>query len=256
LTKLADGSSLILKLPPALNTRLLRHEKHGLETQRRTSETLREYTSLPVPQVIKYDSHGGSFGSPYLMMSHVSGRRLSELSPYLSTTERQAVDRSLGAYLRQLTALSAAQFGLSHRVFAKKGHSTWRDAFLALLEAVLRDGEDMLITIPYDSIRHYVGRHARYLDQVTQPRLVALHVCEPQNVLLDEHTREVSGLVGFSNVIWGDPLMSGGIAGGSEAFFEGFGELPPRTGGGMARLLMYDRSLPSAVFAYLDSNQR
>jgi aminoglycoside phosphotransferase (APT) family kinase protein len=238
LTKLADGNSLVLKSPPAYTTRTLRHEKHGLENERKTLETLREYTQLSVPQVIKYDSKGGPSGSQFLLMSHIPGRRLSELALYLTPSERQAVDRMLGAYVRTLSSLSATQFGLTHRVFTKRGYSSWREAFLALLEAVLRDGEDMLVTIPYDSIRYYVARHAAYLDEVTQPRLVALDVCQQQNVLLHEQTRQVSGLVGFSNVIWGDPLMNGGIANGSDAFFEGFGERPSRTGGVVARQLM------------------
>jgi aminoglycoside phosphotransferase (APT) family kinase protein len=231
----------VLKCPPAYNTRLLRHEKHGLETEKRTLETLHEYTQLPVPEVIKYDSHGGSFGSAFLMMSHIPGRRLSEYAGYLSTTERRTVDRTLGSYVRILTRLTATQFGSTHRVFAKKGHSSWREAFLGLLEAILRDGEDMLVTIPYDSIRYYVGKHAQHLDEIKQPGLVALDVCEPQNVLLDERTKQVTGIVGFSNVIWGDPLMNGGIANGSEAFFEGFGECPVMTGRFKARQLMYVR---------------
>lgn len=238
LARLADGSSLILKCPPNYTTRSLRHEKHGLETERKTLETLREYTQLPVPQVIKYDSHGGSFGSPFLLMSHVPGRRLSELSSYLSASERNAIDRALGAYVRTLSSLSATQFGMTHRVFAKKGSSSWREAFLALLESVLRDAEDMLVTVPYDSIRYYVGRHSHFLDEVTEPRLVALNVCDPQNVLVDEETKQVTGLIGFTNVIWGDALMSGGITDGSEAFFEGFGECPARTGGVKSRQLM------------------
>jgi aminoglycoside phosphotransferase (APT) family kinase protein len=238
LTKLADGSALVLKCPPIRNTRTLRHEKHTLETERKTLETLREYTQLPVPQIIKYDSQGGALGAPFIMMSHIPGRRLSELSTCLTTIERNSIDRTLGACVRNLTTLSATQFGLTHRVFAKKGSSSWREAFLALLESALRDSEDMLVNVPYDSVRYYVGRHSHFLDEVTEPRLVALHACDPQNVLIDEHTKRVTGLVGFSNVIWGDPLMSGGIAHGSEAFFEGYGECPSRTGGIKARLLM------------------
>lgn len=177
-------------------------------------------------------------GSSYLLMSHLPGRRLSELHSYLTTSERNAVDRTLGAYVHTLTTLSATQFGPTHRVFAKKGHSSWREAFFRLLEAALRDAEDMLITVPYDSIRYYFERHAHFLDEVTEPHLVVLSACEPQNVLIDEQTKQVSGLVGFSSVIWGDPLMSGGIENGSEAFFEGFGECPSRTGGVKARQLM------------------
>jgi aminoglycoside phosphotransferase (APT) family kinase protein len=238
LTKLADGSLLILKCPPPSNVRLLRHEKHFLETERTTLETLHEYTQLPVPQVIKYDSQGGALGSPYLMMTHIPGQRLSEISSSLTTHELRAIDRTLGAHVGSLTALSATQFGMTHRVFAQKGCTTWREAFSALLESILRDAEDMLVTIPYDSIRYYIGQNAHFLDEATQPRLVAINVCDPHNVLVDPHTKRVTGLVGFSNVLWGDPLMSGGVDGGSDEFFEGLGERPARTSGIAARLCM------------------
>jgi aminoglycoside phosphotransferase (APT) family kinase protein len=238
LTKLADGSQLVLKCPPAHNVRLLRHEKQLLETERKTLETLHEYTQLPVPQIIKYDNDGGALGSPFLMISHIPGRRLSELTTFLTLAERRAIDRALGGHVCALTALSATQFGMTHRVFAKKGCNSWREAFLALLESVLRDAEDMLVTVPYDSIRYYVGKNSHLLDEVNEPRLVALNVCDSDNVLVDERTKQITGLVGFSNVLWGDPLMSGGIAAGNDAFFEGLGERPVRTGGVRARLCM------------------
>lgn len=149
------------------------------------------------------------------------------------------VDQTLGSYVRSLTSLSSTQFGTACRVFDNKGCKSWKEAFLALLEAALRDTEDMLVNIPYDSIRHYVTKHSHVLDEVTEPRLIALDVCEPDNVLIDEYTKRVTGLVGFSNVIWGDALMSGGLANGSEAFFEGFGECPARTGTVKIRMLMY-----------------
>lgn len=238
LARLADGSSLVLKCPPAYNVRLLRHEKYFLETERKTLETLHEFTQIPVPQIIKYDSHGGPLGTPFLMTTFMPGRRLSELAPYITPSERDSIDRTLGTHVRALTALSATQFGMTHRVFAKKGSNSWREAFLALLEAALRDAEDMLVNIHFESIRYWVGKHAYYLDEVTEPRLVALNACDPENILIDEHSKHVTGLVGFSNVIWGDPLMSGGIAGGSEAFFIGLGDHLVRTGGANVRLLM------------------
>ena len=236
--RLIDGSSLVLKCPPPRNTRTLRHEKYGLESERKSLETLHEYTQLPVPQIIKYDSQGAALGSPFLMMSHIPGRRLADVAPYLSPTDRQNIDRTLGSCVRNLTALSATQFGMTHEVFARKGKSSWREAFIALLESVLRDAEDMLVTLPYDLLRIYPVRLGHFLDEVTEPRLVALHVCDAQNVLVDEHTRQVTGLVGFSTVIWGDALMSGGIEGGSDAFFEGYGQCPARTEGIRARQLM------------------
>jgi hypothetical protein len=238
LAKLADGSLLVLKCPPARDVRVLRNEKHFLETERTILETLHEYTQLSVPQVIKFDGQDGPLGSAYLMMTYISGHRLSEVAASLTSEEKKRIDRTLGTYVKALTALSATQFGMTHRVFAKKGCSTWREAFLALLEAILRDAEDMLVTVPYESIRCYIGERSSFLDEVTQPRLIALHACDPQNVLVDERTKQVIGLVGFSNVIWGDPLMSGGIADGSDAFFEGLGYCPSSSDGVKARLLM------------------
>ncbi|KNG52627.1 aminoglycoside phosphotransferase protein [Stemphylium lycopersici] len=238
LTRLADGSSLVLKCPPAQNIRLLRHEKHFLETERKTLETLHEYTQIPVPQLIKYDSNGGALGSPFLMTSHMPGRRLSEAAPYLTASERITIDHTMGTHVRALTALSATQFGMTHRVFAKKGSNSWREAFLSLLEATLRDAEDMLVNSHSESTRYWVGKHAHHLEEVTEPRLVAPNVCNPENILIDEQTKQVCGLVGFSNVIWGDPLMSGGMADGSEAFFAGLGDHPARTEGARVRMLM------------------
>ncbi|KAH5693265.1 hypothetical protein HBI65_094070 [Parastagonospora nodorum] len=257
LARLGDGASLVLKCAPAANIRLLRHEKQFLETERTTLETLHEYTRLPVPQVIKYDGQGNTLGSPYLIMSYLPGRRLSEMAPVLTTRERQNIDRTLGAHVGILTALSATQFGMTHRVFAKRGCNTWKEAFLALLEAILRDGEDMLVTVPYDSVRYYVGKNSHFLDEATQPRLVALNVCEPDNVLINEQTRQVTGLVGFSNVIWGDPLMSGGINDGSDAFFEGLGERPASTDGTKARMLLYTtyRAIVGIVAHHYRPNQ-
>jgi hypothetical protein len=172
------------------------------------------------------------------MTSFVPGRTLSDISSWLTAAERKIIDRTLGAYARALTALSATRFGTICNISAKKGSTSWRKEFLALLEAVLRDAEDILVNIPYDSIRYYVERHSHVLDEVTEPRLVALYACEPENVLIDEDTKQVTGLVGFSDVIWGDSLMCGGLANGSSAFFEGFGECPVRYGGVKARMLM------------------
>ncbi|KAF2018470.1 hypothetical protein BU24DRAFT_344028 [Aaosphaeria arxii CBS 175.79] len=240
LIRLVDGTSLVMKCPPTYNTRLLRCEKHALETQLKTLETLREYTQLSVPQVIKFDHNNGHLGSPFLLMSHLPGRRLSELLDHITSSQRRSIDRALGHAVKSLTALSATQYGLTHRVFSKKGYHSWRDAFLSLLESVLRDAEDMVVTMPYESIRYFVGQHSDYLNEVKEPRLVALDVCDPQNVLVDPQNMHITGLVGFSNVIWGDPLMTDGIFNGSAAFFEGFGEYPARDRGTHARMLLYE----------------
>lgn len=122
-----------------------------------------------------------------------------------------------------LSTITAPSFGLTHCVFAGTGSSNWREAFLSLLESALRDAEDVLVSIPYDSIRHYVGAHGALLDDIRRPQLVAMDVGNPRNVLVDERSRQVVGLLGLGNVVWGDPVMAGVFAGASDAFWEGFG---------------------------------
>lgn len=237
LTRLAEGSPLVLKCPPIHNTYLLRHEHHGLETEAKVLGLVRSHTQLSVPRVLKYDRKGDALGVPFLLKTHLPGRRLSEMAPYLSESQRKAIDRTLGAYVRGLTSIPAAQFGLTNRVFSNKGHKSWCECFLALLESILRDAEDMMLTIHYQSIRDWIGSHSHFLQEVTRPQLVCMDVCDPNNVLIDERTRQVTGLVGFSNVIWGDPLLSESVANASEAFKEGYGTVP-HSNGLKARRLM------------------
>jgi len=135
-------------------------------------------------------------------------------------------------YIRAVSSITAATFGPTHRVLAGAGSPTWREAFLSLLESALRDAEDMLVSIPYDSIRYYVSSQRHLLDAIATSRLVALDAGEPRNVLVDERSRLVVGLLGFGNVIWGDPLMAGVFAEASEEFWEGYGADSHDTDGG------------------------
>lgn len=221
LGKLADGGALVLKHPSNLSIRSLRHEIHSLESEYRLIRTLQEHTQLPVPEVVDYDGNGNSFGSPYLLTAHTPGQRLSEALPYLSAVERKNVDRMLGSIAYTLASLTSLQFGPINDVHKGKGCESWREAFLAFFESALRDAEDMLITLPYEFLRDAVGRHSHSLDVITEPRLVAFDICNPENVLVNEHTRQATCLVGLSNVIWGDPLMGDAVANGSVEFRQG-----------------------------------
>ncbi|KAJ9665956.1 hypothetical protein H2201_003867 [Coniosporium apollinis] len=240
LLSIADGSRLVLKCRPPCNTRLLRHEQQSLEAEARVLDLVKVNAMyLPLPTRLMYDPEGSGIGAPFLLRSYLPGTPLSHPALRLSTAERARIDATLGAHLGSLSALRAPAFGPFCRVLAGTGSSTWREAFLSLLESVLRDAEDMLVSIPYDGIRYCVAQQAHLLDQVTEARLVALDAGLPRNVLVDERSRQVCGLLGFGNVVWGDPAMAGVFAGASEAFYEGFGQMPARSGGERVRMLIY-----------------
>ncbi|QDS71483.1 hypothetical protein FKW77_004400 [Venturia effusa] len=235
-----DGAQLVLKCAPSREMRLLRHEERGLETEAKMLHMIRTKTQVPVPQRVSCDlSTTNSLGTAYLLRTHVHGTSLADLSSYLTRKESAAIDQSLGSHLRALSQIQLESFGMAHRVAAGRGHATWGEAFGSLLEAILRDCEDALISLPYEVIRYYGGKHKHYLDEIKEPRMIPLDVGGAQSVLLDDRSKQIVGLLGFSNIAWGDPMLAGVFASPSEAFWEGFGGRPTNDAGYRARRLLY-----------------
>jgi hypothetical protein len=210
-----------------------------LETEGRVLDLIVSNTHVPVPRRLNFDSSSNNIiRSPYLLRSYIPGTTLADLLPYLSTSERADIDRSVGAYFHSLTQIKLQSFGSTSKVYASQGSETWSQAFRTLLESALRDAEDVLVSIPYDTIRNYAAAHKDALDEILEPSLVPLDAGKPSKILLDERRKYVVGLLGFSNVVWGDPLLAGVFASASEAFWEGFGGTPEDTDGYRIRRLL------------------
>lgn len=217
------GYAYVLKCPPARQARTLRHETKALETESRVLDLIRASSQVPIPQRIGGDmSSQNVIHIPFLLRSYIPGQSLSSMEAQLSVTEREAIDRTLGACIRSICSIRGNTFGTVYRVYSGSGHSTWREAFLSLIESVLRDCEDLLVSIPYDSIRYYTSAQSSVLDGITVPQLVPLYAGMARSVLINEQTRQISGLLGFTHVIWGDPLLGYCFADASTAFWEGY----------------------------------
>ena len=250
LLHLSDNSRCILKCSPSLPTRLLRREQRRVEDESRILNLLNRHADVPIPRRVKYESHASSLTlrSPYLIRSYLHGVALSEIQSTLSEDETSQIDHSLGAHLQAISSLTARNFGAPHAVHAGTGHNTWREAFLTMFEAILRDGEDTLVSIPYDTMRSYVSTHADALDSVTTPRLTVLDACLPERVLIDEETRQISGLLGLGDVLWGDPAMAAVLQSPSAAFLEGYGGNDTQEGENLhRRKLLYVLCIPPLI---------
>jgi hypothetical protein len=114
-------------------------------------------------------------------------------------------------------------FGTPARIVRGDGYSTWREAFHSLFEAGLRDAEDAVLPLPYESIRYYVGAHMSYLDTIRDARLVPLRAGTPSTVLVNQSTKTIVGLLSWGDVIWGDPALGEIFATTSEHFWSGMG---------------------------------
>ncbi|KAK3346251.1 hypothetical protein B0T25DRAFT_460497 [Lasiosphaeria hispida] len=213
--------------------------------------------------------------SAYAFFESVRGTPLSLLpSGPLSPPDRRHVDKQTGRLLRRLARLTSptGKFGpVAAAVAARSAPDgyqhlgvvtdTWAVAFQSVLEGILRDGEDMGVTIPYAAVRRNFRRFSYALDSVAVPRLVVVNGAEEGNVLvhdpgsrkgvpdeLESATKddtsdtagaaadgsgevkapgvsslEVSGLLDWSNCVFGDPLLASVFAdGASDGFLEGF----------------------------------
>jgi hypothetical protein len=177
----------------------------------------------------------------------------------LTARQRNDIDRHLGFLATTIGQNVAPGFGSLQRVAAGAGRRSWRESFCALLESVLRDAEDMFVHLPYAEIRHELARLSSALDEVTLPRLVVAGFGRPSHVLLDETSKQVSGVVDFSSAFWGDVLMAELFENPNTAVLEGAGMPSTRTKREDIRLLMYvSRSIPAlpmlSLLTYLFSS--
>ncbi len=204
--RLSNGSSLVLKIGPSPATPLLRYEAYFLESEALTFSLLAK-SSLPVPRVLRHDARCIHIGSPFHLTTHLSGIRYANVRQYLTRSERAGIERqlkSLVGIISQHTSSIYGPYGPVSLVASNQGHKSWREAFVAMLESVLMDGEDMMVSLPYSQIRQYVSRTKNVLDSVKEARLVVLGFGQPENVLIDRRTNEVTGLLDFGRATWGD----------------------------------------------------
>ena len=205
--RLSNGSGLVLKLGPSPSTVLLRHERYFLESEASILSLLKR-SSLPVPRLLRYDARSIHLGSPFLLSTHIPGVSYADVLPHLTRSECRDIELQLRSLTSIISQHKSPTFGPAALVASNKGFSTWRESFKSMLESIIMDAEDMSINLPYHAIRESAFSVTNELYDVKEARLVVLGLGQPQNVLLDERTNDVTGLMGFGQAVWGDTAFS------------------------------------------------
>jgi aminoglycoside phosphotransferase (APT) family kinase protein len=197
LVHLADGTRLVVKLPPGPAIRLLRYE-HGLAgTEALYYQLAGQCEGVTVPAVITVDDTG-------LVMTHCPGTTWRELEPRPSGAEREELRAEIGRQVAGLHTITGTGFGYpSHALGPLR--ETWREAFLAMVDAVLADAGTYGVTLPrpVTEIQALFAGQAAVLDEVTTPVLVHFDLWDG-NILIDEG--RVGALIDAERAFWGDPL--------------------------------------------------
>lgn len=236
--ELSNGAQLLLKGSPPAGTRLLRHERFFLETEARFLALLGQSANPCIPQIYHYDPYGGSLWSAYSIRQYMKGTPRSEIEHQLTVQQRYGIDRHLGFLASTIGQNVAPAFGSLQQVAVGAGKISWGETFCALFESVLRDSEDMFISLPYAEIRDEMDRLKSALEEVSLPRLVVVGFGRSSHVLLDEESKQLSGVIDFSSALWGDVLMAEIFQSPNTAILEGAGLPLARTAGETIRLLM------------------
>lgn len=206
LLQLSDGSRLVLKSKATAATPLLKSERQDLDSEAQSLMILAE-SGLPIPTVLRLDDSPRTLGSPFILTNRLPGVQLSTILPLLSRAERMYIDRQISDMETAMAQYTSSTFGPVALVVSGHGFKRWREAYKSMLGSVLADGEDMFVNLPYTQIREQVARAESSLDEVQEARLVVTDLGDPETVLVDERTKEVTGLVDFKKALWGDVEM-------------------------------------------------
>ena len=202
---LATSAQLYLQVSAANSRPSPRHEQHALENEALTLDVLSSL-ALPVPKVFRHDPVGAAIGAPFLLTSALPGSTINGCFRDMSHTDHQVILGQISSFKTKIRSLKAPAFGPMALVAHGKGYSCWRMAFQAMLEWLLKDGEDAFLNLPYSAIRRASDRAVPSLDDITEARLAICGLGEYKNVLIEDTTKgaRISGLLDFKHVVWGD----------------------------------------------------
>ncbi|WP_381797511.1 phosphotransferase family protein [Streptomyces niveus] len=195
--RLDDGGRVILKLPPDAGTPRLTYEGELLVNE---AEFYRSVVGVPVPEVVH-------LALDWVLMTECPGEPWSGLANGLGDAEHERLRRELGSYVAQLHAVTGTRFGYPSG--AVPTADTWREAFMAMLEAVLADAERFGVKLPVsgERVRELVRGAVPALDEVTVPALVHFDLWQGNILLTGEAgERRIGGVIDGERMFWGDPL--------------------------------------------------
>ena len=202
--QLTDGRSVILKIAPPPQADVMSYERDLMRNEVHWMRFAHDH-GIPCPKVYGYDDRHILCDADYFVMEKLTGDNFAHIQSQLSTDQLRAIHGDIGRTVARWNhlRLSADLFGYWHRPELQA--STWKDAFLHMVQAVLRDGQAKQVDlgVSYDDVSHWFLMHADALLEVTTPALVHWD-CWDNNVFV-EHG-QFQGVLDFERAFVGDVL--------------------------------------------------
>lgn len=202
--RLADGREVVLKIAPPCEAEVMLYEKNIMATEVATMRLARQNPIIPVPEIYYYDDAHDLCDADYFFMEKLSGENLEHVKASLPPEKREAIELRIGEIIRTINGFAGTYFGYDGNPELRA--TTWKEAFIKIVEAVLEDGKrkNVVYDFSYDALRAAVQKHAPALEEVTTPCLVHWDAWDPNFFVKDS---QVTGILDFERALWAEPLM-------------------------------------------------
>lgn len=198
-----NDTRLVVKSSPPSRIPLLRHESAQLSTEAAVLKLLAQ-SSLPTAELLRYELVEADVGPSFLLTVHLSGISYAAIRHDLTRSERVEIEGEIDSFRDVITQHQSPTFGSVDRSTGGRSFETWEEAFTAMMEDVLMDGEDLLVALPFTDIRQLVRRMGPLFRDVGPARLVVRGLGQEQNVMIDRQSKKVTGIVDLGSAFWGD----------------------------------------------------
>lgn len=226
-TYFVEGSErpLVIRIAPPDDAGFVFYERGMMAQEPGIHRLVREMTSVPVAEIIAYDTSRALVERDYLLMERLPGVPLTNFNP--SREQFDKVLEQVGRCLRQIHEISAEKYGYLGEHACMEPQASWAEAFRVMWGKLV---DDIVGAGYYDAeeevrAKRLLDQHLAHLDRPVTSRLLHMDIWS-QNILVDTEAN-VTGVVDFDRALWGDKEIEFAVldyCGISEpAFWQGYG---------------------------------
>jgi len=223
--RLSDGREVILKIAPPRDAEILTYEKDIMTTEVTSMSLVFQNPAIPVPEIYYFDTARDLCDSNYFFMEKLAGDNLEHVKESYSLEIQANINRQIGAIVREINTYTGKFFGYDGNSDLRG--ETWKEAFIKICDSIFEDGlrKNADYGVDVDEIREGILKHTPALESVVVPQMVHWDAWNPNFFVKDG---EITGLLDFERVLWGDPLMEAqfrmiDMGGGTESL-KGYGK--------------------------------
>jgi fructosamine-3-kinase len=222
----------------------LTYETNMMQRERLILETIQQVEEIPyVPRLLGSDFSRQLIERDYMFIEKLSGAPLWDIKDKLTPENYEELEFQVGRYIALLGQVKGDTFGY----FGEgpgNGARSWKEAFIAMMEALLGDGEALGAELPvsYEDIREQLHRHTPTLDEIVEPSFVHWDLWQGNVFVKPQKGKYViEGIIDWERAFWGDPDCETPVAGRfyGPSFYKGYGKELSENGPAAIRQSLY-----------------